>query len=325
MGRLVVAFGPDGRIKPASIDTAVSGAFAATQEQVTGLWGSADAPFQIGTRGHDVRTITEAVRGVVIQKDSVIQGRTEVYLNGQREDVRTQETNLGNLTADANLAAAQAVDPTVQVSIKNGGGIREPIGATIETAPGVYEQVPPQANPASGKATGEISQLDIENSLRFNNSLTLLTLTAAELLAVIEHGVAATGEGATPGQFPQVGGFAFSFDPILPPGERVNSLAITDENGDTVDAIAQNGEVTGDPDREIRVVTLNFLAGGGDGYPFDTLGENVVDTDIGEQRALADYLLSNYAIRPYDQPDGPPEIDTRIQNLIYRSDTVGEE
>jgi 2',3'-cyclic-nucleotide 2'-phosphodiesterase / 3'-nucleotidase / 5'-nucleotidase len=322
VGRLVVAFGPDGRINPDSIDPAVSGAFAATEVQAAGIWGDGD-PFQIGTRGHDVRTLTEAVRGIVIQKDSVIHGRTSVYLNGRREDVRTQETNLGNLTADANLAAAQAVDPSVQVSIKNGGGIREPIGATIETAPGVYEPVPPQANPASGKAAGEISELDIENSLRFNNSLTLLTLTAAELLAVIDHGVAATEEGDTPGQFPQVGGLAFSFDPALEPGSRVNSLAILDENGNTVDVIAQSGAVVGDPDRETRVVTLNFLAGGGDGYPFDTLGENVLETEIGEQSALADYLAANYSTTSFVEADTPPESDTRIQNLLYRSDTVG--
>ncbi len=325
VGRLVVAFGPDGRIQPASIDTAVSGVFAATGVQVANLWGDADTPFQIGTRGHDVQTLTEAVRGVVIQKDSIVHGQTEVYLNGQREDVRTQETNLGNLTADANLVAAKTLDSTVQVSIKNGGGIREPVGATIETAPGVYEQVPPRANPASGKSAGEISRLDIENSLRFNNSLTLLNLTAAELMAVIEHGVAASEEGATPGQFPQVGGLAFSFDPSLPPGERVDSLVITDEDGNAVDVIARNGEVAGDPDREIRVVTLNFLAGGGDGYPFDTFGENVLETEIGEQSALADYLAANYAITPYDEADVPPEFDTRIQNLAYRSDTVGED
>ena len=59
--------------------------------------------------------------------------------------------------------------------------------------------------PLSGKLEGQVSQLDIENSLRFNNGLTLLTLTATQFQAVIEHGVAATGPGSTPGQFAQVG------------------------------------------------------------------------------------------------------------------------
>jgi 5'-nucleotidase/UDP-sugar diphosphatase len=40
--------------------------------------------------------------------------------------VRTEETNLGDLTADANLWAAKQEDASVQVSIKNGGGIRTP-------------------------------------------------------------------------------------------------------------------------------------------------------------------------------------------------------
>ena len=38
-------------------------------------------------------------------------GKTGVYLAGDRGDVRTQETNLGNLTADANLWYARQFDP----------------------------------------------------------------------------------------------------------------------------------------------------------------------------------------------------------------------
>ena len=174
-----------------------------------------------------------------------------------------KETNLGNLSADANLDAARRVDPTVVVSLKNGGGIRAPIGVTAGGS-----TLPPPGNPLVGKVAGQISQIDIENTLRFNNELSLLTLTAAQLLEVMEHAVAESEPGSTPGQFAQVAGIAFSFDILQPVGSKVSSLVITDANGNTTDIVAQNGKVVGDVDRTFRIVTLNFLADGGDDYPY---------------------------------------------------------
>ena len=124
--------------------------------------------------------------------------------------MRSQETNLGNLTADANLFAARTAAQPPVVSIKNGGGIRAQIGfVDAETG----SLLPPEANPVSGKQAGEVSQLDIENTLKFNNSLVLLTVTAAQLKSILEYAVAATTSSGTPGRFPQVGGMAFSFRP----------------------------------------------------------------------------------------------------------------
>jgi 2',3'-cyclic-nucleotide 2'-phosphodiesterase (5'-nucleotidase family) len=138
-----------------------------------------------------------------------------VYLNGLRQYVRTEESNLGDLTADANLWRGKQTDPTVSISLKNGGGIRDSIGAVLGYGGGAA-YVPPLANPAVGKEAGQISQLDIENSLRFNNGLALITLTAQQLRDTMEWGVAAVAAGATPGQFPQVGGLWFSYNPANP-------------------------------------------------------------------------------------------------------------
>jgi 2',3'-cyclic-nucleotide 2'-phosphodiesterase (5'-nucleotidase family) len=101
----------------------------------------------------------------------------------------------------------------------------------------------------AGKDEGEVSQLDIVNSLRFNNALSIVTTTAEGLKALLEHGVAATAEGATPGQFPQVGGVEFSFDPSLDSGARIQSLAIVDEAGTVVDEIVRDGSLVGDASR----------------------------------------------------------------------------
>ena len=330
VGRLVVDFDRNGNIIPQSIDPNISGVYATDDRGVAAVNGTPDS---------EIVAITDALREVIQARDGNLFGLTTEFLNGIRSEVRTEETNLGNLSADANLAIAKKIDPQVVISIKNGGGIRDQIGR-IETPPGTVggsQRLPTAANPLTDKPEGGISQLDIENAFRFNNDLSLLTVTAAELLQVIEHGVAATAPGATPGQFPQISGLRFSFDPNLPVGNRVQSLAIVNENSKIIEVVAQNGNLVGDPNRTFRLVTLGFLAGGGDGYPFPSLSNtNRVDliqpdngtgaatfTDDGsEQDALAEYLAANFNLQAYSVPDTPAALDFRIQNLNFRSDTV---
>lgn len=318
VGRLVTEFDSQGRVLTQTLNPEINGAYATDEQGVISTGNANPNP--------KIIEVTQALRNVINTKDGETFGRTNVYLNGERNSVRTEETNLGNLTADANLAAAKNVDPSVIISIKNGGGIREAIGAVIGAGgndPNAGQKIPPLANPSAGKEAGEISRLDIENSLRFNNQLTLLTLTAQQLQQVIEHGVADSAPGRTPGRFPQVGGISFSFDPNRPAGNRVVSLAIKDANGNTTDIIVQNGQLVGDPNRTFRTVTLNFLATGGDGYPFPNFpATNPVETGIGEQTALANYLTQRFANTPFNVADVGVTQDTRIQNLAARNDTV---
>ncbi|MFZ1416067.1 MAG: bifunctional metallophosphatase/5'-nucleotidase [Defluviicoccus sp.] len=363
VGRLVVRFNDNGVLVDANgapidaasdLDAVLNGPVATSDAAVAALWGSLDAGLADGTKGGQVKALVDSVDGVVIAQDSAVFGRSDVFLEGRRTAVRTEETNFGNLTADANLAIAKETDPSVVVSIKNGGGIRNAIGTIVEepAGSGTYVTAPTEANPAAGKDAGEISQLDIADSLRFNNALTLVTVSADQLVQILEHGVAATASGATPGQFPQVGGVSFSFDPALPAGERVQTAAIIDEDGAVIEWLAKDGAVVGDPARPVRVVTLNFLADGGDNYPFKQFIEanpafasrvDLAPTDPAaprtgaatfakdgtEQDALAEYLASTF---PADDDPSTPVIavadtetanDTRIQNLAVREDTVG--
>ncbi|WP_445632229.1 5'-nucleotidase C-terminal domain-containing protein [Nostoc sp. DSM 114167] len=139
--------------------------------------------------------------------------------------------------------------------------------------------------------------------------------------------------GATPGSFPQVAGLAFSFDPDLPAGKRVKSLVIKDRKGKIIDVVVKNAELVGDSNRIFRAVTLNFLANGGDGYPFpktervDLISKDAKRTglatfaaDGSEQDALAEYLAANFKQIPFAQEDVPPTEDTRIQNLKLRKE-----
>lgn len=327
VGRLVVTFDPDGVIQPESVDPDESGIYAADET------GGGDLS-PIST----VVTIAEAIGGVIRAKDGNLLGKTSVFLDGLRTSVRTEETNLGNLTADANLAIAREVDPEVVISIKNGGGIRGPIGVFVyppgSTNPEDAIEAPPAANPLAGKEEGHISQVDIENALRFNNDLSLVTVTAAQLETIMEHTVAATAPGATPGRFPQIAGMSFSFDPTQEPGQRVINLVV----GDTV--VIRDGAVQGGVG-PFRVVTLGFLAGGGDDYPFPTdAAANRVDlkgsaeidprgitfAEVGtEQHALASHLKQSFppdTAAPFSEADTPPAEDERIQNLSARDDTV---
>ena len=353
VGRLVVEFDANGDILADSIDPAVSGAFATTDEGVTDLYaepididgdGVVDTdPFAEGTRGDLVRDIAEGVGRVIDAQDANIFGKTSVYLEGRRGEVRTEETNLGNLSADANLWYAKKADGAVLVSIKNGGGIRDSIGA-ISADPDNPAELPPSANPGIGKAEGDVSQLDIANSLRFNNALSLITVTADQLLQVLEHAVRATAPGATPGQFAQIGGISFSFDKDRPAGDRVVSASLIDADGNPTQTLVRDGAVVADAPAAIRLVTLSFLVTGGDGYPFGSFVQadpgfaNVVNLgaeaipDAGqvanfaaegtEQDAFAEYLNAFYGTDPYGVRDTAPALDGRIQNLDVRNDTV---
>ncbi|MFN3361532.1 MAG: 5'-nucleotidase C-terminal domain-containing protein [Pseudanabaenaceae cyanobacterium] len=341
VGRLVAEFDARGVINLNSLNPAINGSYATDDASVNALVAT-----NPGNPDPEVVAVVNAMRNVITTKDSNIFGATTTFLNGTRDDVRTQETNLGNLTADANLFAARQVDPTVTISLKNGGGIRDNIGSVSGaggTVGGPVDRLPPPANPLANKAAGQISQLDIENSLRFNNTLTLLTLTATQLAEVIEHGVADSGPGRTPGRFPQVAGISFTFDVNRPVNRRVTNLVVLDDRGEVAETIINNGEFVGNPNRTFRVVALNFLANestpgsglGGDGYPFPRFvnenpqranrvdlvppGTSLSFTTPGtEQKAFADFLAARFRTTPFNQVDTPPDRDTRIRNLDFQ-------
>ncbi|WP_111493246.1 bifunctional metallophosphatase/5'-nucleotidase [Marinobacter bohaiensis] len=312
LGRLVLTFNADGVIDTDRLDPAVNGAWASTESTVDQLMG------EVNPR---VAEVSQAIREVLAARDGNIVGQTSVYLDGRRGQVRTEETNLGNLSAQANLWYAQSFDPDTVISLKNGGGIRSAIGQIVQPAgsndPDDAEFLPPAANDSVGKEEGDISQFDIEGSLRFNNSLALLTVTGAELHDLMEHAVAATADGATPGQFPQIAGMRFSFDPArtartagdtntgaATTGRRIQSLVVETGSGDVT--VVENGSlVAAQASTGFRMVTLGFLASCvqtgteagadscGDGYPFknltNDLREELPDTDGTDDPGLTDF------------------------------------
>jgi hypothetical protein len=297
------------------------------------------------------------VEATIVEGESEFYAVTDVFLNGERQGggldgVRTQETNLGNLTADANLSYMRQVDPDVVVWIKNGGGIRASIGQKF--VPGGTDRelrLPPEAVPSAGKPEGGISENAVVNTLAFNNGLSLLSLTTEQLAATLEHLVGEFTSLEVDSGMGQVSGVRFSFEPDAAVGERIVNAGVFDvETGELIAEIVEDGEVVDNGDQTFRTVTLNFPADGGSGYPFpdfegtdrldlfkDEDGDGRIDedaptsgavdfADVSEQDALAEYLLANFGTGPdavaFDEPDTAAAEDERIQNLDERGDAV---
>ncbi len=135
--------------------------------------------------------------GSAVALDRVI-GETEISLNGERQHVRTQETNLGNLVCDV-LRHYTGAD----VVIYNGGGIR---------------------------ASADLGEITLEKAmeiLAFNNEVVTLELTGAAIIATLEHGVGSFGEVS--GKFLQVSGLRFYIDSTAPAGGRVTDVFVHGE------------------------------------------------------------------------------------------------
>ena len=127
-----------------------------------------------------------------------------------------------------------------------------------------------------------------------------------------------------------MGGLRFAFDTIAEAGRRVQLVVLLNNDGTDQDTLVADGELVGEAERMIRTVTLNFLADGGDNYPFPALSDERVDLageDLSqgeatfapfgtEQDALAEYLAANFSEEPFTMAETPPAEDRRI---IYPS------
>jgi 5'-nucleotidase / UDP-sugar diphosphatase len=188
-------------------------------------------------------------------------GEAAVALNGARADVRTKETNFGNLITDAMLEKGRSAG--AQVALMNGGGIRTGVDAGTITL-------------------GEL--LDVQP---FGNQLSLVTLTGAQLKEALENGVSQIETVA--GRFAQVSNMRYSYDPGLAVGARVTGVQIGDGKG---------GYTALDPAGSYRVATINFMLAGGDGYTVLGQGTNKLDTGLLDVDVTTDYITAHSPVNP---------------------------
>ncbi|WP_241661279.1 5'-nucleotidase C-terminal domain-containing protein [Thermomonospora catenispora] len=204
--------------------------------------------------------------------------------------MRTQETNLGNLTADALLAAGRknaasyGVTPP-DVALQNGGGIRN--NGLIPAGP--------------------ITELDTFSIAPFGNFVSVVpNVPRAQFKEILENAVSRIP--VADGRFAQVAGFRFEYDPdgtaqvvtddgtVVTPGTRVRTVVLDD--GTT---IVENGQVV--PGPALSVATNDFSARGGDQWPFRGLPFTTVGVTY--QQALLTYITDdlNGRITAEDYPE----------------------
>jgi len=208
-----------------------------------------------------------------LSTSSDIIASSRVKLDGERIQVRSRETNLGDLMADAvfwqagNYAARYKTHkPTV--AMLNGGSIRSSINK------------------------GKISEADIYMACPFNNFITIIEdVSARDLKKVLESALAELRADTSrntisdSGRFPQLSNLYIVFNPTRPPGKRVKEVRLQ-----TGDVIVQNYKIVKYAP-SVDVATSGFLARGGDYWDF---GKNRrVNIGIAVPNAIASFLTAS--------------------------------
>ena len=267
IGRLVLGFDADGEL--------VRIARAASQLVPVEMDGPRNE-----TMATDVETPVAAY--VESLADNVL-AETQVPLDGRRNSVRTRETNLGSMLADAMLFAARdrapdiAGVPQADVALSNGGGIRND----------------------SVIGPGEVTELDTFNVAAFLNFVSVATIDGDTLVAVMEHALESAPEPA--GGFGQWAGVDFTYDLDQPVGDRLVDVTVTRSNGTEVELVIE-GTTTAAGSQDFAIASVNFLLDGGDDFPFPA------DLDYSQmpvtyQEALAERIADLGTITAADYPD----------------------
>lgn len=211
----------------------------------------------------------EQVNGRYAELVNQVVARTDVELTindpdtGERA-VRSAETNLGDLCADAYRAATKA-----DIALINGGGVRANIAA------------------------GDITYGNMIDVQPFGNSLCVVKATGQQILDCLEMGAMHTPEES--GGFMQVSGLTYEVDTYIP------SSVTTDENGNFTGVDGEyrvrNVSIIGEPldlDRTYTVASHNFLLlSGGDGMSMFKDCEVVAKEISLDNQALIDFITVN--------------------------------
>ncbi|HEV8024206.1 MAG TPA: 5'-nucleotidase C-terminal domain-containing protein [Candidatus Nanopelagicales bacterium] len=299
LGRIDLTFSKDGELKSWNEKTSFPRRVVIADD-VSASLGVTDAVTPNATLRRTVEKRLED--GCLAEQDQPFAASQTVFNtargNAESPGVRTQETNGGNLVADAfmnayntrradaGLQPASASNPVVAMT--NGGGIR-------------INNLPADGTP------GAISRGMTFDLLPFDNRMTVIPdLTASQLKEIFERSCSVSERGG--GQFMQISGLQVtcsrsgqaqevgnpvgdnSAGAVTTPGTRVQSIVLSDGT-----ALVQGGApVAGAP--SVDVVTNSFTAAGGDNYgTFESAGGKTT-LGVSYEQALYDYLLTFPAV-----------------------------
>ena len=213
----------------------------------------------------DVQPLVDRQNAMLDEELNVVIGTTAVELDTRRSRVRSRETRFGNLVAEAMRRGVGA-----EIGLTNGGGIR---------------------GDRTYAVGAELTRKDVLAELPFGNTVVLMELSGADLLAALENGVSRVEDWA--GRFPQIAGLRLVYDPGAPAGSRVVEVEV---DGAPLDAA-----------KVYTVATNDYIAGGGDGYAALGNGRQLIDA--------AGATLMATMVMDYVEATGEvaPAVDGRIR------------
>jgi 5'-nucleotidase/UDP-sugar diphosphatase len=173
--------------------------------------------------------------------------------DGDRSRVRRQPTSLGTLIARSMMERTGA-----DLAVMNSGGVRDSLPA------------------------GAITYRDLLKAQPFGNTISVVRLSGAELLAWLQA-AARMSPGA--GGYPQTAGLRMRIS-----GGQVDSVLI--------------GGTPLDPQRSYRLAINNFTATGGDGYPPLDQHPGHVNTGYVDAEVMRDYMARRSPLRLADFEPG---------------------
>jgi len=170
---------------------------------------------------------------------------------------------MGNLVADAILWGTSGDNGGAQIAFMNVGGVR----ASLPMAP------------VAGEGVGNITYAEAYAVAPFGNLLNTITMTGAQIKAVLEQQYRVSGAGVASTLSINVSeGFTYTWTAGNAAGSKVSDMRL-------------NG-VPLSMDQTYRVGTLSFLAQGGDGFSVFTQGTNLTGGPE-DLKNLVDYFRAH--------------------------------
>lgn len=216
----------------------------------------------------DTAAVIQRIQQQIDADYGAVFAQSEVQLNGEKAQVRTGETNLGDLITDAMLWQAGTLGEKVDAAVNNGGGIRASL------------------------SVGGLTKKDINTVLPFGNTLYLVKLTGAQLLEALEASTCSLPESI--GAFPQVSGIEYTVNTGAKFSSTENYPGSTYGKPNAVNrvTIQRVGGAAFDPAETYTIVTNDFLGAGGDTYYTFKSSPVGYDTGVPLDEVLMDYITA---------------------------------
>lgn len=252
------------------------------------------------TKDADMQAFIDNVNAEFEEITSEVVAKSSVNLTGYAEDgtrlVRNQETNIGDLDADAYRVVGNA-----DIGWVNGGGIRADIPA------------------------GEITYGDIIEVHPYSNQLCVVETTGQQILDALEMASASCPNES--GGFLQVSGLSYTIDTTIP------SSVVTDDQGMFVEVDGERrvkdvkvGDEPIDPDATYTLASHNYmLKQGGDGFNMFMNDKLIVDESMPDNQVLITYIvdhLDGVVPADYAEPQGRITVLTAVSELPFTDVSV---